>query len=347
MARPITVSELASYIQATLSTDPILKRISVIGEVANVRFGRMGFFDLIDRDALISCICFEPPQALFSSGDRVIVTGRLTTYKSGSRYQVVVTAVELSGVGDKLEALERLKHKLHAEGLFDASRKRELPGLPNALGLITSAEGAVLHDFANEINRRYPIARIILHPSPVQGGEAAESIRQGLLALDGKVDVIIIARGGGGSEHLSVFNDEALVRAIAETRTPVITAIGHQVDTTLADLAADRRASTPTEAAILVCPDMHRLNRSIDAACLSAATALRTGLNQWRHRVDRLLLEQHRQLESRRRALEWTLRDQADQPVVEASLSVGAHYYLCRSNDRYRIVVESKEATDE
>ncbi|MDY4195811.1 MAG: exodeoxyribonuclease VII large subunit [Peptoniphilaceae bacterium] len=288
MRRPLKLRELTAYLAGVIQTDPILNSLSVEGEVANLRAGRYVYFDLRDENDLLHCVWFQPISSLpFHNGDSLIVTGNIGIYGKGSVYQLRVRGVEPVGLGAQLVRLEALKRRLAAEGIFDRSKKPPIPRFPRGIGLITSSSGAVLHDFGNEIAGRYPRARIWLAPASVQGTEAAHEIIAAIdafhrIRLEKMIDVIVIARGGGSDVHLEVFQDEELVRAIAGSQIPIVTAIGHQVDTSLADLASSQRASTPTEAAILVTPDREELHQQIDDSLLRIRTGILLKISKYR-----------------------------------------------------------------
>ena len=203
-------------------------------------------------------------------GMEVIVTGRITTYPASSKYQIVVETMEPAGIGALLAQLERLKAKLTAEGLFDAARKRPIPSMPSVVGVITSPTGAVIRDILHRIRDRWP-CRVVVWPVVVQGDQAAIQVRaaiEGFNALEAggaiaRPDVIIVARGGGSVEDLWAFNDEALARAVAGSRIPLISAVGHETDTTLIDFASDRRAPTPTAAAEMATPVLAELKAAV------------------------------------------------------------------------------------
>lgn len=268
--KPLRISELLRYFDRVIRDDPILRRVQVEGEVANLSRNRYVYFDLKDERALVHCVDFDGvlPETI-QNGAHVILFASMMVYPQQGKLELRAISLEEKGRGQALLALEERKRKLEKEGLFRPERKRPLPRYPRVIGLITSAGGAVLHDFANEVNRRYPLAHIVLSAASVQGNTAAEGIRSALKALlEGSVqsapDLIVIARGGGSAEDLSAFQDEELVRDLAACPVPVISAIGHQVDTTLCDLVADSRASTPTEAAILATPDGRVLHQFFD-----------------------------------------------------------------------------------
>lgn len=290
MQRALKVREITTFISNLLTLEPVLHQVSVEGEIANLRQGRYSYFDLQDDQAVLHCACFRPLPLACKNGDQVVATGNIKVYPKGGRYQLVIDDLQATGLGAKLLALEKLKRQLEREGLFDPQRKRQLPPFVQRVGLITSLQGAVLHDFANECNRRYPLVSILVAPALVQGDQAAGTIIQALQALVQEsarqpLDAIVIARGGGSQGDLDCFNDEGLVRAVAASPIPIVSAIGHQVDNSLMDLAADLRASTPTEAAILILPDQLALHQQIDEGALRAQNAILSQIRQKRIRL--------------------------------------------------------------
>jgi len=240
----------------------------VLGEVAEYRLHSSGhaYFRLKDEaeDACIKCVMYKTAPArarkLLSDGVRVVVIGRATVYAPQGQLQFVVTDVRPAGRGALLEALERLKQKLHAEGLFAPERKRRLPSDPRVIGVVTSGDGAAIHDIV-AVSFRRGSPKILLARATVQGSGAAQSMTRALemLSRAPEVEVIILGRGGGSADDLSAFNDEMLVRKVASMRVPVVSAVGHEVDVTFTDLAADARAATPSQAAEMLVPD--RLER--------------------------------------------------------------------------------------
>lgn len=300
--KPLRISELVRYFERVVRDDPILKRVQVEGEVANLSRNRYTYFDLKDEKALVHCVDFDGivPQTI-QNGAQITLFANAMVYEKQGKFELRAIALEQNGKGQLLLEREQRKQKLEAEGLFRSERKRPLPRYPQVIGLITSREGAVLHDFGNEINRRYPLARIVVSSASVQGENAAKEMRSALRALidlptESIPDLIVLARGGGSDEDLSAFHDEKLVRDLAACPIPIISAVGHQVDTTLCDLVADARASTPTEAAILATPDAHALHQSL-------ADRMRHFSFQWQRGMDvRLLYLENiqRRIEERR-----------------------------------------------
>jgi exodeoxyribonuclease VII large subunit len=264
-AQAYTVSELAFALKRTIEDAYGFVRLR--GELSKVTFHGNGhvYLDLKDDRACISGVIWKTsvrglairPQ----TGLEVIVTGKVTTYPGRSQYQIIIETMEPAGIGALLAQLERLKAKLAAEGLFEASRKRPLPALPSVIGVVTSPTGAVIRDILHRISDRWP-CRVVVWPVVVQGEQAAAQVRAAIegfaaIAPGGPVprpDLIIVARGGGSVEDLWPFNDEALARAVAACPIPLVSAVGHETDTTLIDFVADRRAPTPTAAAELVTP---------------------------------------------------------------------------------------------
>ncbi|MDP7586847.1 MAG: exodeoxyribonuclease VII large subunit [SAR202 cluster bacterium] len=267
-----TVSQVSSHIKESLESDPLLMDLWVVGEVSGLRASSAGhtYFSLKDRESLLRCVMFRGMKGaeLLSEGDSVSAHGKITFYPRGGTTDFMVDLAMPEGVGELALELERLKQKLAAEGLFETSRKRQLPRFPNKVGVVTSPTGAVFHDIQNVLERRYPLAELVLSPTMVQGPEAAPKIAAALELLDreGGCDVIIIGRGGGSMEDLWPFNEEVVARAIYACKTPVVSAVGHETDETISDYVADVRAPTPSAAAELVAPDIYVLRRNLGAA---------------------------------------------------------------------------------
>ncbi|MBF0261046.1 MAG: exodeoxyribonuclease VII large subunit [Magnetococcales bacterium] len=261
----LTVSQLNEEIRALLEEGyPYLQ---VRGEIADWKPAPSGhvYFALIDVQARIRAVIWKTTRlripTLPRPGDAVVVTGRISVYPPRGEYQLVVEGIKSDGAGDERERLLALHARLSAEGLFAASRKRALPLLPRAIGVVTSASGAAIHDITRTLARRFPGFSLLLAHARVQGAGADEEIARALrrLAVDGRAEVILCGRGGGSADDLAAFNSEIVVRAIAESPMPVISAVGHEIDVTLADLVADARASTPTAAAELAMPEKRLL----------------------------------------------------------------------------------------
>ena len=270
MAAAITVSELNERAKAVLASESSINDVWVSGEISNLTKHSSGhyYFTLKDKNAEVRCTMFRGARntLTFEPGESMKVNafGSVDMYVVRGSYQFNVTTMKMSGIGDMYLALEELKKKLKAEGLFDVSRKRKLPAYPNTVGVVTSPTGAAIHDIIKVAKRRFP-ANILLAPVLVQGEGAAASISKGIELMSTQpVDVIIVGRGGGSAEDLWAFNEEAVARAIVSSRIPVISAVGHETDFTIADMAADVRAPTPSAAAEMALPDLSSESRKID-----------------------------------------------------------------------------------
>jgi exodeoxyribonuclease VII large subunit len=325
--RILTVSELTSLVRDRLET--AFPDVWFEGEVSNLRTPASGhlYFTLKDERSQIRAVLFRAgaQRLRFSlkEGLCVIVRGRLTLYEPRGEYQAVVDYLEPKGLGALQLALEQLKEKLAKEGLFDAARKRALPFFPGRVGLVTSLAGAAIRDILAVLARRCPTLHVVVYPVPVQGEGAAPLIAEGIrmLSESGLVEVLIVGRGGGSLEDLWCFNEEPVVRAIAASPVPVISAVGHEIDYTLADLAADYRAATPSAAAEAVAPVLADLLRTFDVLRGRAARVMRTKLAMARHQAVRcegalsfrmLPIQSHQQrLDELTGRLGWSVRDLA------------------------------------
>ncbi len=264
-----TVTELSLALKKLVETGFL--RVRVRGEISGLKRHSSGhvYFTLKDHDAVLDAVCwrgsFQGLPFIPQEGMEIIATGKLTTYPGRSKYQIVVETIELAGEGALLKLLEERKRKLAAEGLFEEARKRPLPFLPALIGMVTSPTGAVLQDMLHRLGDRFPVS-VLLWPVAVQGEGASSQITvaiKGLNGLDIKPDVLIVARGGGSLEDLWAFNEENVVRAVAESQIPVISAVGHETDVTLVDFAADKRAPTPTAAAEFAVPVRSQLAQTL------------------------------------------------------------------------------------
>ncbi len=269
-----TVSQVNAYVKALISQDEALHYLMVRGEISNFKAGSNGhlYFSLKDEKSTISVVMFNSyaKNLTFTpkNGDEVTIIASLEVYEARGSYQLYAKNMEMRGQGALLVELEELKKKLKAEGLFDEP-KRPVTLYPKAIGVITAPNGAAIRDIVTNIKRRYPIADIYVFPSAVQGADAPkELIRAFDKSQEYDLDTLIIGRGGGSVEDLSAFNDEALVRAVATSKMPVISAVGHEVDMTLLDYVADVRASTPTGAAEKATVDRREIEQDIDD-CIS------------------------------------------------------------------------------
>ena len=301
--KPYTVSSLTSELKTALETR--WSHIYLEAEISGWRLYPSGhaYFTLKDSGAQISAVMFKSSyeaclrkhpgiETQLKDGAKVLVYGNVTVYAPRGNYQLVVLAAKLVGEGDLMQQYLELKAKLEAEGLFDPARKRLLPFMPRRIGLVTSEAGAVIHDMCTVLMRRFPALEIRLYPSLVQGGGAPASIIAGIRYFNSdeewKADLLIVARGGGSFEDLFCFNDETLVREVAASKIPTISAVGHETDFTLCDFAADKRAGTPSIAAEIAVPCLADLKAQISDCRLRLVSALRGKGEFFAQRVDQL-----------------------------------------------------------
>ena len=296
-AQALTVSELNEYARRVLAGDPILRNLEVAGEISGYKRHYSGhrYFWIKDAGARVQCVMFRQyAQGLeFAPADgmKVTVTASASIFPRDGTFQLYVTAMRESGRGDLYARFERLKAKLAAEGLFDPARKRPIPLLPRTIGIATSETGAAIRDMIRVARRRDPNVGILVAPCAVQGASAAPEIVRAIRRLNenGESDVLLVGRGGGSIEDLWAFNEEAVARAIAESRIPVISCVGHEIDFTIADFAADLRAPTPSAAAELAVPVLSELTASLDGARRRLRGALGRGQEARRAEFRRLL----------------------------------------------------------
>lgn len=289
----VTVSELTRYIREMFELDYRLQDIWVQGEISNLSRPSSGhvYFTLKDSGAAVKCAMWRnsvtPSVQRLREGDAILAHGKLSVYEVQGAYQLYVDAIQSAGVGDLYQQFEMLKAKLQAEGLFDPDRKRPLPTSVHTIGIVTSPTGAALQDMLNIIGRRWPLLRVILSATPVQGDDAPPKIGAALERLYQRddLDAIIIARGGGSIEDLWCFNDEGVARTIARSPVPTISGVGHEVDFTIADFVADVRAPTPSAAAELITPDQEEVRSTLEANAATLAAIMTDQLRQRQLRV--------------------------------------------------------------
>ena len=298
MDRILSITELSAVIKSKIEGDPFLTSIWVKGELSNITYHSSGhiYFTLKDRNAVISAAFFKGANRglkfRLEDGMEVVIFGSVTVYEKTGRYQIIVADVKLEGVGELQKRIEQLKKKLTAEGLFDQTRKKELPFLPRRIGVVTSPTGAAFRDILKVALRRFPSIEILLAPAKVQGDDAAASIVRGIEELNDpkwEVDVIIAGRGGGSFEDLMPFSEEIVVRSFAASRVPIISAVGHQIDHPLSDDAADVYAPTPSAAAEIAVPLKQELADEIQYQCEKMERALETQTSRERSRFDAVM----------------------------------------------------------
>ncbi|HMM05866.1 MAG TPA: exodeoxyribonuclease VII large subunit [Clostridiales bacterium] len=262
--RAVTVSQLNNYIKRRFEMDDKLQHILVEGEISNFKAHSSGhlYFGLKDENAFIRCVMFRGSVAKLKfrpeNGQRVVIRGHVAVYERDGQFQLYAEAMEVAGIGDLYLAFEQMKEKLNREGLFDEARKKPLPELSLRIGVVTSPTGAVWHDIQNVAQARFPSVSLFLYPAAVQGEAAAGEIVAGIdfFNRSAMVDLLIVGRGGGSIEDLWAFNTEPVARAIYASQLPVISAVGHETDYTIADLVADKRAATPSQAAEMAVPSL-------------------------------------------------------------------------------------------
>ena len=283
-----TVSQLSNYIKTLLNEDLYLRDIWVTGEVSSLSSPSSGhrYFNFKDNDSEIRAVMFRGNTANGADnlidGSQVNIEGYVSYYEVRGQIQLYARSVMPVGAGELSVEFEKLRSQLQAEGLFDPSRKRPIPVYPKKIGIVTSASGAVIHDIITTLEARYPLTEIVFCPSSVQGDEAPVEIADGIKILQQipGVEVIIVGRGGGSAEDLWAFNTEIVARAIYASQVPIVSAVGHETDTTIADYVADVRAATPTAAATICTPDKNILEQEINSFLFRSANATLTSINE-------------------------------------------------------------------
>ncbi len=292
----ITISQLNSYIKDKLESDFVLSNIWLKGEISNFKHHSSGhmYFTLKDKTSQLKCVMFRSRaqnlQFMPTNGMAVISRGYVTVFERDGQYQLYVEEMQPDGVGALYTAFLQLKERLEAEGLFAPEIKKPLPRFPHRVGVVTSPTGAAVRDIITVIQRRYPQTHIIIIPVKVQGDEAPAEIEAAIrTANDFKnLDVLIVGRGGGSIEELWAFNTEKVARSIFESRIPIVSAVGHETDFTIADFVADRRAPTPSAAAELVVPDAGELQKLIDSLSQRTVTAVKSRITTQKEKLARL-----------------------------------------------------------
>ncbi len=270
---PITVSQLNDYLARIVSTDPLLSRVTVKGEASGVKYHSSGhvYFSIVDERSRLNCFLHRDMAARLpfqlQDGNALILTGGLSIYQKGGSYSLYVRSIETEGEGALAAAAERLKQKLHQEGLFDPAHKKPIPFFPRKIGVITASTGAAVRDILKTVKLRNDVVDVMIFPVPVQGEGAGDEIADMIDLVNetfNDIDVLIVGRGGGSAEDLWAFNEEAVARSIYRSRIPVISGVGHEIDHPISDLVADRYAATPTAAAQLAVPDTAELASALE-----------------------------------------------------------------------------------
>ena len=297
-----TVHELTQYVKQRLQNDPSLNNISVRGEISNFVHHTSGhmYFTMKDAHSQLNCVMFRGANQKLrfkpGSGMKVVCGGNITVYEARGVYQLLVWAIQPDGIGALYQAFEQLKEQLSKKGFFDDAHKKPLPAFPETIGIVTSRTGAVLHDIINVIRRRFPDVRIILAPARVQGDGAAAEIAHAIRQMNRlsisryrsaarRIDVMIVARGGGSIEELWAFNEPEVAEAVFESEIPIVSAVGHETDVTICDFVADLRAPTPSAAAELVVPDRGQLAQQVAGLHIRIVHAIRRVVDTERDRL--------------------------------------------------------------
>ena len=375
--KPFTVGEVSNYISKLLNTEPLLNSILVVGEISKLTFHRNGsiYFSISDGTNKLDCVMFDSyvtEKALeMKEGQEVILSGGIRAYPARSQYSLWVKSVEPVGQGDLAAQFEEMKQRLNKEGLFDKKHKKELPELPRRIGIVTSATGAAVEDMTKILRAKTSLPEVIIFPVLVQGQGAAEDISNMLENIGDnfakEIDVLIVGRGGGSPEDLAVFNQEEVARAIFKCPIPIISAVGHEIDTTIADLVADARAETPTAAANMVIPGDDDLIALMEGYVDDLKYYLSNGLMQGEFKIQNYVNDLHKYLEKKindyeneinselillkennpKAVLEkgYTLvTDENGKPIVEASaLEINSKYNIVFKDGRAVAEVLDKE----
>ena len=288
----ITISELNHYIKGIFDDDIFLGKVYLKGEISNFKAHTRGhlYFTLKDEGSRINAVMFSYQASSLKflpvDGMKVLVCGKISVYEATGAYQIYVEDMQQDGLGNLYIEFEKLKKKLSAEGLFDQDKKKKIPKTPRRIGIVTASTGAAIRDILTTIKRRYPICETILFPSLVQGADAAKDIVRNIkLANTYDIDTLIVGRGGGSIEDLWPFNEEIVARAIYESKIPVISAVGHEIDFTIADFVADLRAPTPTAAAELAVPNIDTINTYLENAMSRSTLSINNYLDNKRQQL--------------------------------------------------------------
>lgn len=340
------VSEVNQYLKQLLESQSDLHHIPVLGEVSNFKRYASGhcYFTLKDEKSALKCVMFKSSAAHLSftpqNGEKVVALGSISVYERDGVYQLYVSAMRRQGIGDLMQAYEALKEKLTKEGLFDASRKKPLPRLPRAIGIITSPSGAAVHDIITVSRRRNKGVKLILYPVSVQGEEAAGEIVHAIdfFQRNHLADLLIVGRGGGSIEDLWAFNEEPVVRAIAASKIPIISAVGHETDFTLSDFAADARAATPSQAAEIAVIDVAAYRNGIVFYLDKAAKLLEKKIHENAQLADSLQQELAQAMEAELDAKKHRLSLMAAKLSALSPLTVLSRGYTITTAAGYRAV---------
>lgn len=338
MAEILSVTQVNEYIQGKMNADPLLSQIAVRGEISNYKCYPSGhhYFTLKDQESALKCVMFKGNAFSLrfrpESGMKVIALGRISVYPRDGQYQLYVSSMALDGIGDLYAAFEELKKKLAGKGLFAPEHKKSIPQYPRTIGVVTSSAGAAVHDILRILRKRYPLCAVRLLPVRVQGAEAPEEIAEAIRYANRfrLADLLIVGRGGGSIEDLWAFNDERVAYAIYESEIPIISAVGHEPDVTIADYVADLRAATPSNGAELAVPDRESLMQNLDALNAAMGAALNRQLKLCTQRLDALAASP-----ALRSPTGYLDQKQKDLTLLQNRLSASQERLLAQRNQRF------------
>lgn len=338
MAEILSVTQVNEYIQGKMNADPLLSQVGVRGEISNYKCYPSGhhYFTLKDQESALKCVMFKGNAYSLrfrpESGMKVIALGRISVYPRDGQYQLYVSSMALDGIGDLYAAFEELKKKLAGKGLFAPEHKKTIPQYPRTIGVVTSSAGAAVHDILRILRKRYPLCAVRLLPVRVQGAEASEEIAEAIRYANRfrLADLLIVGRGGGSIEDLWAFNDERVAYAIYESEIPIISAVGHEPDVTIADYVADLRAATPSNGAELAVPDRESLMQNLDALNAAMGAALNRQLKLCTQRLDALAASP-----ALRSPTGYLDQKQKDLTLLQNRLSASQERLLAQRNQRF------------
>ena len=338
MQQVLTITQVNTYLQTKMDSDPMLANIAVKGEISNYKMYPSGhhYFTLKDDGGALKCVMFKGNAMRLrfrpENGMQVIAMGRISVYPRDGAYQLYCTAMAMDGIGDLYAAFEQLKKKLSAQGLFDPAHKKPLPKYPQTIAIITSSAGAAVHDMLRILRKRYPLTKVLLLPVRVQGEAAAGEIARAIRYANHYrlADLLIVGRGGGSMEDLWAFNEEIVAHAIYDSEIPVISAVGHEPDVTISDYVADLRAATPSNAAELAVPDQQALQQTLDGISSSMATALNRRIKAAREHL-RVLSERP----GLRSPMNYVDQKRKNLEMLKNRMIAGENTILSRKQQRY------------
>lgn len=334
----LTITQLNEYIRGRMEEDHLLNAVAVKGEISNYKLYPSGhhYFTLKDENSALKCVMFKGNAQRLrfrpENGMKIIAMGKVSVFPRDGAYQLYCAAMAMDGIGDLYAAFEQLKKKLQAQGLFDPAHKKPIPKFPGTIGIITSSAGAAVHDMLRILNKRYPLAKVLVLPVRVQGVEAPGEIAAAIRYANYHklADLLIVGRGGGSIEDLWAFNEEIVAHAIYDSDIPVISAVGHEPDVTISDYVADLRAATPSNAAELAVPDRDALTQALDSMENAMANALTQQIRSYKQHLD--VLSKSSALQSPAGYLE---QKQRQLELLKNRLIAAENQIIARNEQRY------------